>query len=131
MYPQVHAGSRLKLEDEASENRFKDILLLLNSLSAKDSYLIHHQELLAKRLVDPLTEPKVEVEQLFLRLLAENLGHIMVAAHSNMIKDIELSNEFSEKFSSRFPFISYKWTLKILNPTTWPDSCAKSKFTHM
>lgn len=54
MYVFRELGLKLKLDDESGDDRFKDIFLLLNSLSAMDSFLIHHQELMAKRLLESL-----------------------------------------------------------------------------
>jgi len=39
----MYLGVRLKLDDEGCENKFREILFLLMSVSAKDSFLLHYQ----------------------------------------------------------------------------------------
>jgi hypothetical protein len=48
-----------------------------------------------------------------------------------MIKDIQSSIDVTENLSKILPFISYKWDLKILNTTVWPDSALKIRFSHL
>lgn len=104
---------------------------MLTSVSAKDLFLAYHQDAMAKRLLDSLNEPKLESELLLLRLLADNLGNILLANHFSMIKDVQSSIEVTDHLSKILPFISYKWDLKVLNTTVWPDSALKIRFSHM
>ena len=104
---------------------------MLTSVSAKDLFLAYHQDCMAKRLLDCLNEPKLESEFLLLRLLADNLGNILLNPHFSMIKDIQSSIDVTEHLSKILPFISYKWDLKVLNTTVWPDSALKIRFSHM
>jgi hypothetical protein len=64
---------------------------MLTSVSAKDLFLAYHQDAMSKRLLDCLNEPKLEPELLLLRLIADNLGNIMLSQHFSMIKDIQSS----------------------------------------
>jgi hypothetical protein len=64
---------------------------MLTSVSAKDLFLAYHQDYMSKRLIESLNEPKFEPEVLLLRLLADNLGNIMMSQHFGMIKDIQNS----------------------------------------
>jgi hypothetical protein len=104
---------------------------MLTSVSAKDLFLAYHQDAMAKRLLDSLNEPKLDPELLLLRLLAENLGNIMLNSHFAMIKDIQSSLEITDNLSKILPFISYKWDLKVVNTTVWPDSTLKIRFSHI
>ncbi len=88
MYSFHNKGSRLKLDDDTCNHRFRDILFLFNSVSAKDSFLYHHQELLSKRLLESLHEPRTDLEEMLLKMLGEEVGNIMVSHHSAMLKDI-------------------------------------------
>ena len=56
-------------EDEIADN-IADIFLILENLVATDSYLIYHQEMLGKRLIDALNEPRVDIELLVLKKMA-------------------------------------------------------------
>ncbi len=104
---------------------------MLTSVSAKDLFLAYHQDSMAKRLLDCLNQPKLEPELLLLRLLAENLGNIMLNSHFSMIKDIQNSIDITENISKILPFINYKWDLKVINSSVWPDSTLKIRFSHM
>ena len=115
-----HSGIRLKLDEECSLDKFADVFLLFNSLTSTDSFLLHHQELMGKRIVDSLNEPKLEYELLMLKKLSERMGVMSVASHMSMIKDMEQSQELTEKYNNRLPFSSFKWSLKIFNPSFWP-----------
>jgi len=90
------------------------------SVSAKDSFLLHYQEYLAKRLLETLNEPRTDLENLMLKLLGEQLGNVTISHHLAMVKDIEKSVEASEAIHNRIPFVSYKWDLRVFNPSTWP-----------
>ena len=48
-------GVRLKLDDNECRIKFKDVLFMLASLAAKDSFLFYYQEHLARRLLDSLS----------------------------------------------------------------------------
>lgn len=50
----------MKLNEEDTYDRIKDLFLILENLAATDSFLIYHQEMLGKRLIDSLNEPKLE-----------------------------------------------------------------------
>ena len=58
------------------------------SVSAKDSFLLHYQEYLAKRLIDSLNEPRTDIEAIMIKLLGEQLGNLTISHHLGMIKDI-------------------------------------------
>lgn len=67
------------------------MLFLLGSVSAKDLFLAYHQDLMSKRLLDGINEPKTEIEMILLQMLADDLGTIMLTPHFSMIKDIQNS----------------------------------------
>lgn len=48
-----------------------------------------------------------------------------------MIKDVQNSIEVTEHISQLLPFISYKWELRVINSSAWPDSALKIRFAHM
>jgi len=50
------------------------------------------------------------------------MGVMSVSSHMSMIKDMELSQELTEKYNNRLPFSSFKWSLKIFNPSYWPEN---------
>jgi hypothetical protein len=104
---------------------------MLTSVSAKDLFLAYHQDSMGKRLLDSLNEPKFEPELLLLRLLADNLGNILLSPHFSMVKDIQSSIDVTDHLSKILPFISYKWDLKVLNTTVWPESALRIRFSHM
>jgi hypothetical protein len=60
----------------------------LNSVSSIDSFMLYHQELLAKRIVDSLNEPKLEFELLLLKKFSERMGVLSVSPLMSMVKDI-------------------------------------------
>ena len=76
------------MDDDNCRNKFRDILFLLSSLSAKDSFLMHYQEHLSRRLLDSLHEPRTDVETIALQMIGEQLGNIIIAQHIAMVKDI-------------------------------------------
>lgn len=90
-----YAGTRLKLDDEASEGRFREVLFVLSSVSAKDSFLLHYQEYLSRRLLDTLNEPRTDMEGLALRLLGEQVGTLTINQHLTMVRDIDRSLQSS------------------------------------
>lgn len=55
----LNSGVRLKLDEEGSLEKLDDVFLLLGSVTSTDSFLLYHQELLGKRLIDTLNEPKI------------------------------------------------------------------------
>lgn len=118
----------MKLDDESCMVRFKDVLFLLASLSAKDSFLLHYQEHLSRRLLDSLNEPRVDIETIVLKQLGEQLGNITIAHHLTMLRDIENSIVNSEQLHSILPFIPYKWDLRVFNPSVWPESTSRLRF---
>lgn len=67
------------------------MFLILSNLSARDSFLVYHQEFMAKRLLDCLNDPKVEIEVSLLRKIAEQYGSVSVANPLGMLRDITLS----------------------------------------
>jgi hypothetical protein len=69
MYLPDYIGVRLKLDDNDCRIKFKDVLLLLASLAAKDSFLLHYQEHLSRRLIDSLAEPRTDIENLCLQYI--------------------------------------------------------------
>jgi hypothetical protein len=50
--------------------------------------MLYHQELLAKRIVDSLNEPKLEFELLLLKKFSERMGVLSVSPLMSMVKDI-------------------------------------------
>ena len=52
---------------------------------------MHYQELLSRRLIENLNEPRVDIENQALRMIGEQLGTITIAHHLGMVKDIEKS----------------------------------------
>lgn len=62
---------------------------------------------------------------LMLKKLSERLGVMSVSSHMSMIRDIESSQELTEKYNNRLPFSSFKWNLKVFNPSYWPDAASK------
>ena len=81
---------------------------------------MHYQEHLSKRLLDSLHEPRTDVESLVLEMVGEQLGNITISQHLSMVKDIERSIETSEQLHNRLPFITYKWDIRVFNPSLWP-----------
>ena len=57
---------------------------------------MHYQELLSRRLIENLNEPRVDIENQALRMIGEQLGTITIAHHLGMVKDIEKSMVSSE-----------------------------------
>ncbi len=106
-------------EDKCLET-FKDLLLLLGQLTAKDSFLLYHQEFLSKRTLESLNEPKTEVEHIFLRRIDEQLGSMSVEDHTRMLKDMEHSCQLSDEYSSKLLLCSFRWSLRVFNPVHWP-----------
>lgn len=76
--------------------------------------------MLAKRMLDGVLEARTEIEHMFLKMLADNLGNIMVASHSGMVKDIENSSKATQQLTQRLPFLSHKWDLRVFNSAFWP-----------
>lgn len=91
MYYLPYKGIRLKLDDNDCRTKFKDVLFMLASLAAKDSFLLHYQEHLSRRLLDSISEPRTDIENLTLQYIGEQLGNITIAHHVAMVKDIDRS----------------------------------------
>lgn len=70
--------------------------------------------------MESLNEPKLEYELLMLKKLSEKMGVMSVGSHMTMIKEMEQSQEVTEKYNNRLAFSSFKWSLKIFNPSFWP-----------
>lgn len=50
----IKVGIKMKLNEDDTYEKIKDVFLVLENLAATDSFLIYHQELLGKRLIDSL-----------------------------------------------------------------------------
>jgi hypothetical protein len=48
------------------------------------------------------------------------MGVMSVGSHMSMIKEMEQSQELTEKYNNRLAFSSFKWSLKIFNASFWP-----------
>jgi hypothetical protein len=60
MYNVFYTGIRLKLDESSCEEKLKEVMFMLTSVSAKDLFLAYHQDAMAKRMLDCLNEPKLE-----------------------------------------------------------------------
>lgn len=55
----------------------------------------------------------------------------MMSQHFSMIKDVQNSIEITDHLSQLLPFVNYKWELRVINSSAWPESALKIRFSHM
>ena len=88
---------------QGEEEIFNNIILIFESLSARDSYLLELLRGMFKRLLEFYTSkaPRVEVDRKLIDRLKLIEGPKDLAPHEQMIKDLEASQEFQSVINDK------------------------------